>query len=550
MKIIIVGLVCLALTGRLWAAESVAVPWEEIKKMFAERVERNVKDKLGAASQTREAMVFSIDEASYWLSVGSVQAVGRVLISGKLVGGDPGLIGLFGKGIVLTSVKRAAGGTLINGKEENIAFLPDGRKEFQVEMSFLVPVQEDNRSRLVSFAIPTALRNSLTLTLPEDMRLVEGPGLADTDGVYHFPVSQNVVVRFGDRKALAEKTAIEINTLSRVALEENRAIVSTRFLPMSPINGSLTVHVEDGAQLIGSSLKPSWLRKTGKDSYQLDLPAGTKDGFVIDLAFPLAIGENAGTSFRLPGIGGNRGKEGSFILEECDDGHASVDATELIRGISVTRLPNELAAYAGKFTLYNQVSPQEKITVSLRKFKTVSTPPAVLDTLYFYTSFEENGNRLSVLQMDVPPEIGMRLKVKSVVGSDIWSLTVNGMKRKVFTDQEGMWIIPLAGTGPSHVELAIVSQGEKLGLHGRLETVLPETDIPARKVVVGVALPERVELLALEGAVNPGADGTGKSPAEFIGRPYYFSRAFYKGEGMNLAVSYKEPVREAGKQQR
>ncbi|MBU4201117.1 MAG: hypothetical protein KKG09_09785 [Verrucomicrobia bacterium] len=547
MKKIMVGIMCLALTGRIWATESVAVPWEEIKILFEERVERNVQDKLNAAAQSRKTMVASIDEAIYGLSIGSAQAVGQVLISGKLVEGDPRPIGLFGKGIILTGVKRAAGGALIGGQEEGIAFLPDGRKEFQVEISFLVPVQEDNRSRLVSLAIPTALRNALTLTLPENMRLVEGPGLADTAGVYHFPVSQNMVVRFRDRKALAEETAIEINTLSRIALEENRAMVSTRFLPMRPINGPVTLHVEDGAQFIGSSLKPSWLRKTGEDSYQLDLPAGMKEGFVIDLLFPLAAGENAETSFRLPGISNNRGQEGSFILEECADGHASVAAKELVRGISVSRLPNELAAHAGKLPLYDQVASREKITVSLRKFKTVSTPAAVLDTLYFYTSFEENGNRLSVLQMDIPPEIGMRLKVKSIAGADIWSLTVNGAKRKVFTDQEGRWIIPLTGTEPSQVELAIIAKGEKLGLHGRLETVLPETDIPARKVVVGVALPERVELLALEGAVNPGADDPCKLPAEFVGRPYYFSRAFYKGEGMNLAVSYKEPVRETGK---
>jgi hypothetical protein len=54
-----------------------------------------------------------------------------------------------------------------------------------------------------------------------------------------------------------------------------------------------------------------------------------------------------------------------------------------------------------------------------------------------------------------------------------------------------------------------------------------------------------VELLSLDGTVSPARGESWKRPAEFIGKPYYFSRSFYKGEGMSLALAYKEPVNTA-----
>jgi hypothetical protein len=74
---------------------------------------------------------------------------------------------------------------------------------------------------------------------------------------------------------------------------------------------------------------------------------------------------------------------------------------------------------------------------------------------------------------------------------------------------------------------------------------MPETGLPARHVLVGLALPARVEVLSVEGPVNPEPGATVAPPAEFAGDPHYFSRAFHKGEGMQLAVYYKEPVKEA-----
>jgi hypothetical protein len=127
---------------------------------------------------------------------------------------------------------------------------------------------------------------------------------------------------------------------------------------------------------------------------------------------------------------------------------------------------------------------------------------------------------------------------------------VNGQKTSIYADRNDgsgntgaeRWIIPLARGKVSHVELAFIRQDQKPGLQGKFETRLPATGLPSNSVRIGIALPERLQLLSLEGPVSPAPENHWKKPGGFIGRPYYFSRAFYAGDGLKMMLSYKEPV--------
>jgi hypothetical protein len=190
-----------------------------------------------------------------------------------------------------------------------------------------------------------------------------------------------------------------------------------------------------------------------------------------------------------------------------------------------------------------RVPDDGSIVLEVQPFESVSTPPVVLDALSLFVSHDENGTALSVLRATLPGAIGPRFRVQPVEGARIWSLKVNGRNREVYAEEGGAWVLPLAGGTDSEVELAYVTQGEKLGLHGRLDMVLPKTDLPARRVQVGIGLPGRVQLLSLEGPVSPVPPGEAPGvPDDFAGKPHFFSRSFYGGEGMALAASYKEPV--------
>lgn len=174
--------------------------------------------------------------------------------------------------------------------------------------------------------------------------------------------------------------------------------------------------------------------------------------------------------------------------------------------------------------------------------------PAVLEALSLFTSFDDSGKVLSTLVLDLPKQSGESLALKPVAEATIWSLRVNGQARQVYNDEQGNWRIPLTPEDVSHVELAFLRQGEKLGLQGELKVVVPETGLASQQLRVGVALPERVELLLADGPLAPADGSAWQMPKELVGRPYFFSQSFHQGEGATLTISYKEPVNQSAQQ--
>jgi len=168
--------------------------------------------------------------------------------------------------------------------------------------------------------------------------------------------------------------------------------------------------------------------------------------------------------------------------------------------------------------------------------------PVVLDAQVLRVAFDETGRSLSTLRLTLPPESDPRLALKPVPGSEIWALTVNGRPQAIYTDSDGQWIVPLERGRESVVELAFLREGEAVGLQGRLEIEVPHTGLAARMLYVGVDLPGRVALVSVEGPVNTAAPAAEGLPAGLDGAPYIFTQPFYKGEGIDVAISYKEPV--------
>jgi hypothetical protein len=540
MRVALLLIAALVASPTLFGDEGGFIPWAEFKSLYRDSVEREI---MKQAAEEVPPQVHSIDEARYTLHVGSENAQGEILLSGRIVSGKPEPIPLLCNDVVLTGIGSVTGGTVFSGQDENRMFLlPDeGGQEFQLAAGFLVQPQEDNRSRIISFGIPHALRNSLDLRLPPESRFVEGPGIAGADGIYHFSACPRLTVRYLDKQGLAAATIIEIDTLSRITVHENRILINTRFLPTRSVPDSLILQAPEGAGYVSSSLKASWMKRLDNNRYELSIPPGEKGPFSLEFALE-ALTDDGEVSFSLPAIEGNTGRQGRFVLEEPDDGQVTVTAQGLVSNIPVERLGPALSKNVEERRSYRMVSATERINLAIKRFQPVDTPTTVLDSQYFFSSFEENGNILSVLVMDVPPEVGSRMKLKAVPDGEIWSLTVNGAKRRVYAGEEDTWIIPLESGQVSHVELAFLRRGPKLGLHGRLEAIVPEIGLPCRDVRVGVALPARVELLSVEGPVSAAPGEDWKLPTKFVGKPYFFSRSFYKGEGMKLAISYKEPV--------
>lgn len=545
MKRSLLMLIALSFSGAALAEGTVSVPWTEFSKLYRERVERELME-THAIAPDKQPQVHTVESAVYRLTVGSESAKGDVLVSGRIISGDPEPIPLFGRDIVITKTEQISGGSLVAGPEGagQIAFLPDdSTNEFQVMLSFLVEPGEDSRSRTVAFDIPSAIKNSLSVKLSDETMLLECPGIRDATGIYRFSAATSLNVRFKDKKSVSTTALAEIDTISQIRLQGQRAIVTTTFAPIQRLPGAFTLRMSADAQFVSSSLKASWIQKEQDGAYEIRIPPNEQSGFTMQ--FAVAESKVPGSfDLALPSVKDNNGREGDFVVDEPDGGQISLVGEELVSRIPVTKLSRTFVGVFQKKRFYSHIAPNKGFKLNIRRFKSVPSSPIVLDSLRFFTSFEENGGVLSVLAMDIPPEMGPRMKLKSVPGAEIWSLTVNGRKRKVYMDNGGAWVIPLEAGATSRVQLALLGKGPKLGLHGSLEAVLPETGLPARTVQVGIALPERVQLLSLEGPVNPAAGDSWESPVEFVGQPYFFSRSFYKGQEMKLAVFYKQPAKQ------
>ena len=233
--------------------------------------------------------------------------------------------------------------------------------------------------------------------------------------------------------------------------------------------------------------------------------------------------------------------EGCFTIVEPEEGEVSISTARAITPVAIEVLPSSFREVSGHSSDFGRVPVEEALKLTLQRFDTVKAAPIVLDNMAFYASVEENGTILSVLELDVPSEAGNRLSLDAVKGADLWSLYVNGKKRTVY-GSETAWIIPLDAGKSSHVSLAYIQKTSKLKLQGRLTAQLPNTGIPARHITVCMALPERVELLSLEGPVSPSSADGETAPTEITGRRYYFARSYYSGDGMLFNLAYKEPV--------
>ena len=91
-------------------------------------------------------------------------------------------------------------------------------------------------SRFVSFAIPLAVKNVLALDMSDELDLIEGPGIKQPDGRCYFSPSAVLELRFANASRLDGTLESDIDSFSRIALEGNKYVLSTTFVPNQPLS--------------------------------------------------------------------------------------------------------------------------------------------------------------------------------------------------------------------------------------------------------------------------------------------------------------------------
>ena len=520
------------------AESNLTIPWDEFRLLYSERLRHEFDQEL--EDDTPEAVV-AITEATYQLSLSGADAMVKIGINGRVIQGRPDPIPLFERGLAITEVVAMQGGTLISS-DTGYLFFTETQGDFELALNAALAVEEDERSLLVSFAIPSAVRNRLEVELADTLEIIDAPGIRQPDGAYYFSPEPVMELRFAASSGLETTLEPSIDTFTRITLQGNKYVLVTTFAPNHRVPEEIEIRFTTPLSYLDSSLKRSFIKHIDREHVALVLPRDWMSPFELRFELDALAGQ---LELTLPSVTDNRGREGEFQIDQPVEARISVDGDTLERRISAARLSEQIQASAEVGNTYFSIPINTALALSLERFDEVKAPDVVLEAIHFYTSFAENGTAISVLRLDLPATSDNRLRLKSIPDAEVWSVTVNGGEQSLYTRQQGSWIVPLPEQESAVVELTFVQKGEKLGLEGELQMKVPEIGLAAQRVFVGIALAERVKLMALESDLTP-SDGTyWPRVKSFVGTPYYFEYPFYRGETLKANIYYKEPLSDA-----
>jgi hypothetical protein len=534
MRAVLTFLLLLA-TGPTAAADgSVTVPWAEFRQLFTEQLRQSLLP--DAAEET--PAVYTIDRADYELRILDDGVEGRVTLDGRVLAGHPDPIPVFADDVAVTAIDSAQGATLI-GLPRGYGLFLDTQDRFSLVLRIAAPLAEERSARRLSFGIPAAVRNSLSLDTQDRWRLLDSPGLRPSDDRYFFAPSRSLTLRLVRLREMGAAPPPVVDSFSQIALRGDRYLITTWFAPTPGSSSVFEIRLPPDARLVDSSIGTDRVHDAGSGSLTVTLPEDRRE--VFHVRFELAATE-PGTRIHLPVIPGNLGREREFRLEQPDDALIAVAGSGHRRGLDQRRLPQPIRASLDTPVPYLRAPESGEIELLLTRFDRITAPEIVLDTVHLYTSFTDNGRSLSVLRLTLPPEAGDKLILDAVPGSEVWSLRVNGMTRRLYGQSAQRWVVPLERDGPSAVELAYLLKGERLGLEGRLELRMPGTGIAARRLHAAIGLAERVDLIAMEGDLEPAEESEWPQVREFTGSAYHFVQPYFGGGALTAAVFYREPV--------
>lgn len=535
---LLIPIVLLLFNVSVCAAADVALPWEELKQLYREKILREM-----TAAPDEETPVYSLASAHYHLKITADTAHGTMKLNGAVLSGKVDQILIFSGPLAIQKIDHVAGGHLVVDPTPTprVFFRPSGIEPFEIHLAFLAPVRERRDGRIVEVPIPTALKNTLQIESAGDVELIDVPGIRNPQGLYHFTTRGLLQVRFGDAQMVARHRRPLIDMLSEIAFRDDRLRIRCLLTAPRGFPESFRMVVPPGFGFVGAA--EDRIGVSVHPDRSLSVRPQHPDARVLALLFAedSALPRDA-TTLRLPRILENEGLEGHFTLASPDNALLTLEAGDAYLPVSAARLPTGLRAVAAGTDRVFKTAAQTPVKIRIQILAPAAAAPLVLDRITYFAAFEENGSNLAVMVLELPAQAGAHLAIQAVPGADIWSLKVNGTHREVYTDPQGQWLVPLPAGEPARIALAILRKGPRLKLSGRLKLQVPALGFACRELQIGIALPARVELTSLEGPASPAPGGVPDPPKEFVGQPYYFQRAFYPGDGMNLAFMYREPA--------
>ncbi len=457
---------------------TVTVPWSEFNELYQERLESRIKDEL-APDEVKPEHVF--DTASYQLNVTDSQVVGRADVEGRVLQGDPGRIQLFGDNIAITNIKQSMGGHL-GANANGYYFIPQRGSKFRTSFEFSAPITDSNGNKTLTIKPPSAVSNSLELTLPSHLRLLDSPLLNRINGHWYFPPVDTLTLRFQELVRDSAEQGLAINTLTRFEWRGGHMVVTSFFQPVHALPESFAIQLDSAAANVALSLPSESYDVAANGLVRVTVDGHSRDPFIVQYEIS---SDGNDYEISLPRIENNTGREGDFFLVQTPGLRIKRIEEKQASVLPPHVLPKPLVSFASLTESYLRLDAgADAVSLRVRRLPAAPTPKLVLDTVHFYASFIDNGDVFSVLRAEIPSRAEDKLVLRAVDDAEIWSVKVNDEPADLYSDDEGQWIIPLHDSNASSVELAYVQRREKLGLKGRLDVTVPATGLSARHLNV------------------------------------------------------------------
>ncbi len=281
-------------------------------------------------------------------------------------------------------------------------------------------------------------------------------------------------------------------------------------------------------------------KKASQRTLKLTLPNASPQKFRLRFS---ASEESLKNQLQLPRIRDNTGRDDYWQLIKPKTAEIIYQAKNQPHKATLPRTLKAIPQSIESIYHWDQSNP---VHLSVNRYSKAQAPKTILESMYFYTSYAENGKAISVIKFCLPKGHQENIKIKALKNAQVWSLKVNAQSVTPLTQksaEQTYWVIPIKdGSQENEIEFTYITQHPRLTLEGRLPIELAETQLAAHTAYVAIGLAERLELVALEADLDSSQIDAIPNVPGFSGKPHVFQNSLYRGEALSGALFYKEPL--------
>lgn len=492
-------------------------------------------------NRAREALS-AIETVIYQLRVEGDQLFGNIQLSGKTVRGAPTQFPVFKPNFATTGILEVAGAELSLDDKGFYQLYSQDNKPFNLHLSF-VQNFENMSSGDFTTVLPTieAIQQTLTLTLPDHVELIDSNLSPITEGLFGIP--GEVAPRLTFRKKLISRgkdQPIAVESFSTLEVRQDYVLVESYFVPTQPINQPLLVKLARGSSNIASNLDTDSVEINETGSLTLRFKANWMTPFTLRYHLPL---DELVAVWQVPMIEGNFGNQKGFYISPSVGLSIEPSHPELISNIAISSLSKQMVSVARQNEPYYQIVVGEPVTLKIQRFSEVSKPEFILDTLHFRVDITDTGKRRNTLTFVLPVQNqATQITLKAIPQAQLWSLKVDGELKPLYQQKGRDWVLPVTANKQSTVELVYLEELDKPGISGNMDINLPETQLAAEMLYVSIMLPSRLSLINIDTAMLAEDQGeTNNQPNQ-----YFFRSPYYRGGAMSSSLYYAESLNAGG----